>query len=106
MHAKLGHIHRSYIKRLLYLGIIYGINTNDINKCEVCAETKQTRKTHLVTQKETELLSLIHTDLGDLKQAETRGGKRYYVTFIDDFSRYTKLYLLRNKDEAFEKFLL
>lgn len=36
----------------------------------------------------------------------TRGGKKYYITFIDDFSRYTKVYLLRNKDEAFDKFLL
>ena len=36
----------------------------------------------------------------------TRGGKRYYVTFIDDFSRYTKVYLFRNKDEAFDMFLI
>jgi len=27
------------------------------------------------------------------------------VTFIDDFSRYTKVYLLRHKDEAFDMFL-
>ena len=35
----------------------------------------------------------------------TKGGKRYYVTFIDDFSRFTKLYLLRNKDDAFDAFV-
>lgn len=35
----------------------------------------------------------------------TRGGKRYYVTFIDDYSRYTKLYLLRNKDDTHNAFL-
>ena len=35
----------------------------------------------------------------------TRGGKRYYVTFIDDYSRFTKVYLLRNKDESFDMFL-
>ena len=29
----------------------------------------------------------------------TRGGKRFYVTFIDDYSSYTKVYLLRNKYE-------
>ena len=38
------------------------------NKCEVCAETKLTKRTHFSTQRETELLSLVHTDLGDLKQ--------------------------------------
>ena len=30
----------------------------------------------------------------------TRGGKQFYITFIDDYSRYTRVYLLRNKDEA------
>ena len=34
-----------------------------------------------------------------------RSGKKYYITFIDDFSRYTMVYLLRSKDEAFEMFL-
>ena len=36
----------------------------------------------------------------------TIGGKRFYVTLINDFSIYTKLYLLRNKDEAGENFSL
>lgn len=34
----------------------------------------------------------------------SRGGKRYFITFIDDTSKYTYVYLLRTKDEAFEKF--
>jgi transposase InsO family protein len=32
------------------------------------------------------------------------GGSLYYVTFIDDFSRKTWLYLLKTKDEVFSKF--
>ena len=35
----------------------------------------------------------------------TRGGKRFYITFIDDYSRYTRVYLLRNKDEAMNAFI-
>ena len=34
------------------------------------------------------------------------GGKNYYITFVDDFSRYTKVYLLSSKDEDKEKFLI
>ena len=49
--------------------------------------------------------SQLHFDLGDLKQTMTRGGKKFYVTFIDDYYRFTKVYLLRNKDEAFDMFL-
>jgi transposase InsO family protein len=32
------------------------------------------------------------------------GGSLYYVTFIDDYSRNTFLYLLKTKDEVFSKF--
>lgn len=46
----------------------------------------------------------MHSDLDDLKQTITRGGKRYCITFIHD-SRYTKVSLLRNKDEAGEMFI-
>ena len=35
----------------------------------------------------------------------TRKGKKFYVTFIDDYNRFTRVYLLRNKDEAFDMFL-
>ena len=34
----------------------------------------------------------------------TRGGKRYFITFIDNFSRFTYVYLMRNKDEFFDMF--
>ena len=34
----------------------------------------------------------------------TRGGSRYLITFIDDCSRFTYVYLLKNKDEAFDVF--
>ena len=34
-----------------------------------------------------------------------RAGKNYFVTFIDEYSRYTKVYLIKHKDEAFNVFL-
>ncbi|PWA42899.1 Copia-like retrotransposon [Artemisia annua] len=34
----------------------------------------------------------------------TRGGRRYFITFCDDSSRYLYVYLLRSKDEAFDSF--
>jgi len=34
----------------------------------------------------------------------TRGEKRYFITFINNYSRFTYVYLLRTKDEAFKKF--
>ena len=35
----------------------------------------------------------------------TRGSQKLYITFINDYSRYTRVYLLRNKDEAMDAFI-
>ena len=42
----------------------------------------------------------VHSDLWGPAPVESRGGRKYYVTFIDDKTRLTTLYLLRTKDEA------
>ena len=51
-----------------------------------------------------ELLELIHSVLCEFEGILTRWGNRYIITFIDDFSKYTTDYLLKNKSDAFEKF--
>lgn len=76
-----------------------------MNKCDICVEVKVIRKLCIYVERESELLNLMHTNLGELKQTITRSGKRYYITFIDDCSGYTKVYLLRNKDKTFNMFL-
>ena len=34
----------------------------------------------------------------------TRGGNRYFITFIVDYSNYTYVYLMKYKDQAFQIF--
>ena len=46
----------------------------------------------------------LHTDAYDLKLVQIRGGKRYFIIFIDDYTRFCYLYLMRDKDAAIEKF--
>ena len=35
----------------------------------------------------------------------SRGGKKYYITFVDDYSCYTMVYVLSSKYEAEEIFI-
>jgi len=35
---------------------------------------------------------------------ETVGRKKYYVSFINDFSKFTWIYLIKHKSEVFQKF--
>ncbi|RVW32428.1 Retrovirus-related Pol polyprotein from transposon TNT 1-94 [Vitis vinifera] len=50
------------------------------------------------------VLEYIHSDLWGPSPVESHSGCRYYVTFIDDFSRKVWVYFLKAKDEVFGKF--
>ena len=47
---------------------------------------------------------LIHSDVCGLMPVRSLGGSLLYVIFIGDYLRNTWLYLLKTKDEVFNKF--
>ena len=49
-------------------------------------------------------LELIHSDLCEMNGVLTKGGKRYFMTLIDDSTRYCYVYLMKSKDEALNYF--
>jgi hypothetical protein len=57
-----------------------------------------------VATRASQLLKIVHTDVCGPMKTTSHGGARYFLTFIDDFSRKTHVYLLKAKGEAFEKF--
>ena len=65
-----------------------------------------TRLSFQTIERNIEPLNLIHSDICDLKFAPTRGGDKYFITFIDNIIKYCYMYLLKIKDEALEKFIL
>ena len=106
-HGRLGHVGITKLKQMKSLNLLPNMSLDGLDKCEVCAESKFVKKPYrTVTKRETTPLELIHTDLADFKNLESRGGKRYYITFVDDCSRYSRVFLLRSKDEAESKFLV
>jgi hypothetical protein len=63
-------------------------------------------KTHFTKKSERskDLLGLVHSDVCGPMSISARDESRYFVTLIDDFSRYGYVYLMRYKSESFEKF--
>ncbi len=49
-------------------------------------------------------LELVHSDVCGPMSVESVGGKKYFVTFIYDYSRCCDVYFLKYKSEVFEKF--
>ena len=63
------------------------------NSCECCAQAKIAKGPFKPITGSSSLLELIHTDLCDNKEHLTRGGKCYFITFIDNFSKYTNIFV-------------
>src|ERR1044072_7045615 len=66
--------------------------------------TKITRQPFKKIERSSKVLDLIHSDVCDLHGWPTIGGKKYFVTFIDDCSRFCYVYLMHSKDEVLDKF--
>ena len=91
--------------RLAGLNLILKFDLVKGSKCHVCVESKQPRKSHkAAATRDLAPLELIHSDLCEMNGELTKGGKRYFVTFIDDCTRFCYVYLLKSKDEALHYF--
>ena len=102
-HARLCHINDRYVGIMSSLGLIPMVK-NNFEKHEACSKSKITKSPHFQVERKTDLLELVHTDICELGGILTHGGNRYFITFIDDFSKFTYVYLMRNKSDAFENF--
>ena len=78
-----------------------------ISFCEKCVERKMSRKTFKSVGeiRLTRRLQRVHSDVCGPMPTGSIGGRRYFVTFRDDYyTRCCKVYFMRNKWEVFDKF--
>ena len=101
-HGRLGHVNYDTLRRLINMECLPKFKLDPDHKCEICVESKLTRTSFQSIERSSEHLELIHSNICDLKFIQTRGGKKYFLTLIDDCTRYCYVYLLRSKDEASE----
>jgi hypothetical protein len=64
-------------------------------------ESKQSCKPHKAAEaRNLAPLDLIHSDLCEMNGILSKGGKQYFITFIDDSTIFCYVYLLKLKYEA------
>ena len=106
-HCRLGHVNEKCILKLHQDGLIHSFGLESFASCESCLLGKMTKAPFAGHGKRaSDLLGLIHTDVYGPISSISRGGYQYFITFVDDFSRYGCIYLMRHKSESFEKFKL
>lgn len=74
-------------------------------QCEICLMNKMYNLPFEDNRRRAkDILEIVHTDVNGPLNPTSIAGERYFVSFIDDFSRIAKVYCIKNKSEVFECF--
>ncbi|GJS47454.1 retrotransposon protein, putative, ty1-copia subclass [Tanacetum coccineum] len=104
-HKRLGHISEAGLQVLEKQGLFGKESLGKLDFCENCVLGKSHRVRFGVGRHTTQgVVDYVHSDLWGPSQVESLGGKRYFLSIIDDYSRRVWVYILRFKHEAFGKF--
>ena len=109
-HRRFGHPGMKNLQKLATDQLVNGLDydvTKDIIFCEPCVDGKHHRSSFPKSgdRRATKLLEIVHSDVYGRLEAKSLSGAEYFVTFIDDKSRYVWIYILKNKSEVLKKFL-
>ena len=97
-HLCLGHINSNRIQRLIKDGLLEPLDFDGFPVCESWLEGKMTKRPFNTKSKRAqELLELVHKDVCGPMSTQAKGGYEYFITFIDDYSKYGHVYLMRRK---------
>ena len=110
-HSRLGHVNNVYLHSLFKNGCLEPTFDNKLmssllsSKCATCCLSKS----HILPfpihrARALSSFDIIHTDVWGIAPTLSRTGFKYYVTFIDDHSRFTWIYFMRFKSEVFSLF--
>ena len=108
-HRRFGHIGERKLKIWLEKKLVEHFeynSSNSIGFCESCVGGKQHWTPFENSSRQTQdLLELVHSDVCGKIRKKSLGGGQYFLTFTDDKSRYSWVYILKSKDQVFECFV-
>ena len=107
-HQRLGHVSETVMSQAQSHdcwrnGPSKDIPLQELPHCKGCNEEKMVNRTFKSKGRETsKILPLIHSDVCRPMQDASIGGNKYFLVFIDDFSRMTFVYFMKRKSEVFD----
>ena len=108
-HRRMAHVHVDGIREIVRRNTVEGVKVDlrqDISRCEACVYGKSTRAP--IPQsggaRAANILDLVHTDVCGPFPVASLGNSLYFVSFVDDRSRYAWIYPIQAKSDVFETF--
>lgn len=105
-HQRFGHSSPSMMNEAKKEGRLLGgpnpsIEFKTLTHCQGCDIGKMKNQTYKpISSHHKEMLSLIHSDVCGPMKVESLGKARYFVIYVDDYSRKTFVYFIRHKSDV------
>jgi len=101
LHAQLGHLSLAKMQQL-----VPSLSKLSSLSCESCLLGKYSHNSFpsSVSQRASSPFALVHSNIWGPSRVKSNLGFQYFVTFIDDYSRCTWLFLMKNHSELFSIF--
>ena len=100
-HRRLGHPSQKIVNSVLTCCNVQTRNKMIHSVCSACCYGKIHKFPYFPsTSTYNEPLQLLHTDLWGPTTDPSSSGYRYYISFVDAFSRYTWIFMLKQKSDA------
>ncbi len=85
--------------------MVDGMNLKEMSLHHICEGCIKGKHQRILFPKDgapmaSQLLEIVHTDVCGPMRTTSHGGARYFLTFIDDFSRKTHIYFLKAKRKS------
>ena len=98
-HKRFGHVFSSVLKKMLSSDL--SSMTETLNKYTICPCAKQIRIHFTVSiSKSSACFNLVYMDLWVSYKNLSHDGHKYFLTVVDDMSRYTWIFLLKLKSDV------
>ncbi|KAJ1700212.1 hypothetical protein LUZ63_008724 [Rhynchospora breviuscula] len=109
-HRRLGHVSIDSLKKLVKSNLVRGLPSHKLDLdglCEACMKGKQTKSSFKTKEviSTSQPLQLLHMDLFGPINVLSLSKKRYVFVVVDDYSRFTWVFFLAHKEEAFDYFV-
>lgn len=107
-HRKMGHLNYRDLMKCHRDGTVRGMKLekcHEIITCTICAQGKMTKAPFPKrSERSSDILEIVHSDVCGPMRTESIGKSKYFVTFIDDASRWCEVRFVRHKGEVLQIF--
>ena len=109
IHKRFGHYNYSTLREITRHHLVNDMPSVTFEDCicSVCEEGKSSKASFSSdpVKRATTKLELVHSDVCGPMSIESLVGSRFFLLFIDDYSRRTWCFFLKQKSEVFDSFV-